>query len=128
MENNNIDLLNKMFDRHFWNQIKEVDSYEKLPKVFRRNNMMRENAFNSYSNKGQFFSINTKHNHYLVLLHNNGGITAMDDKVYEVGKSQIESDLKLVYLGLSLEEVLTHSIRRKMTESDMSRLVKMIIK
>lgn len=117
-----------MFDRHFWNQIKVVKSYKELPKVFRGNGMMREDAFDSYSKMGQFFSINTKNNHYLVLLHHNGKISAMDTNVYEVSKPEIESDLKIVYLGLELEDVLNYFIRRKITESDINRLVKKILK
>ena len=128
MENSNIKILNKVFDRHFWNQIKVVNSYEELPKVFRANGMMKRDAFDSYSKMGQFFSIKTKYNHYLVLLHHNGKISAMDTNVYEVSKSEIENDLMIVYLGLELEDVLNYFTTRKITESEINRLVKKILK
>jgi hypothetical protein len=82
---------------------------------------------------GQFFSIKSTDELYLVLLKDNGTLVATNSVMQEVDPSDIEYDLNLNLLDIRLKDVLDDYIQDKssemerMTESDMSRLVKRIL-
>jgi hypothetical protein len=82
---------------------------------------------------GQFFSIKSPDELYLVLLKDNGTLVATNSVMQEVDPSDIEYDLNLNLLDIGLKDVLEDYIKDRnsemegMTESDMSRLVKRIL-
>ena len=137
-----IALIKREFGRHFFNQIQMVNSYEELPKEFRRDGIFVRPAWDFHSKKGQFFLINIPPNKYLTFLpkgKNNlfdgvGPLDVIDTTGYGVEPFEVENQLKLNYLDLKLKDLLKYIVTektndsRKITESDILRLVKKIIK
>jgi hypothetical protein len=127
------DTIKRFLDRHFLNRINKIDSYREVPKGFRQRGLT-DQMFNRYSEMGQFFSIKSTDELYLVLLKDNGTLVATNSVMQEVDPSYIEYDLNLNLLDIRLKDVLDNYIQDKssemerMTESDMSRLVKRILK
>ena len=127
------DTIKRFLDRHFLNRINKIDSYREVPKGFRQRGLT-DQMFNRYSEMGQFFSIKSTDELYLVLLKDNGTLVATNSVMQEVDPSDIEYDLNLNLLDIRLKDVLDNYIQDKssemerMTESDMSRLVKRILK
>jgi hypothetical protein len=126
------DTIKRFLDRHFMNRINKIDSFREIPKGFRQRGLT-EQMFNRYSEMGQFFSIKSPEELYLVLLKDNGVLVAMSSMMEEVDPSDIEYDLNLNLLDIGLKDVLQDYIQDRssemegMTESDMSRLVKRIL-
>ena len=126
------DTIKRFLDRHFLNRINKIDSYREVPKGFRQRGLT-DQMFNRYSEMGQFFSIKSTDELYLVLLKDNGTLVATNSVMQEVDPSDIEYDLNLNLLDIRLKDVLDNYIQDKssemerMTESDMSRLVKRIL-
>jgi hypothetical protein len=126
------DTIKRFLDRHFLNRINKIDSYREVPKGFRQRGLT-DQMFNRYSEMGQFFSIKSTGELYLVLLKDNGTLVATNSVMQEVDPSDIEYDLNLNLLDIRLKDVLDDYIQDKssemerMTESDMSRLVKRIL-
>jgi hypothetical protein len=126
------DTIKRFLDRHFLNRINKIDSYREVPKGFRQRGLT-DQMFNRYSEMGQFFSIKSTDELYLVLLKDNGTLVATNSVMQEVDPSDIEYDLNLNLLDIRLKDVLDDYIQDKssemerMTESDMSRLVKRIL-
>jgi hypothetical protein len=126
------DTIKRFLDRHFLNRINKIDSYIEVPKAFRQRGF-REQMYDRYSEMGQFFSIKSPEELYLVLLKDNGVLVAMSSMMEEVDPSDIEYDLNLNLLDIGLKDVLEDYIKDRnsetegITESDMSRLVKRIL-
>ena len=126
------DTIKRFLDRHFLNRINKIDSYREVPKGFRQRGLT-DQMFNRYSEMGQFFSIKSPDELYLVLLKDNGVLVAMSSMMEEVNPSDIEYDLNLNLLDIGLKDVLDDYIQDRnsemegMTESVMSRLVKRIL-
>ena len=126
------DTIKRFLDRHFLNRINKIDSYNEVPKAFRQRGF-REQMYDRYSEMGQFFSIKSPEELYLVLLKDNGVLVAMSSMMEEVDPSDIEYDLNLNLLNIGLKDVLEDYIQDQssemegMTESVISRLVKRII-
>jgi hypothetical protein len=127
--------IKRFLDRHFLNRINKIDSYIEVPKVFRQRGF-REQMYDRYSEMGQFFSIKSPEELYLVLLKDNGVVVAMSSMMEEVDPSDIEYDLNLNLFDIGLKDVLEDYIQdqssemktlKGMTESFISRLVKRII-
>lgn len=127
--------IKRLLDRHFLNRINKIDSFREVPKLFRQRGFT-EQMYNRYNEMGQFFSIKSPGELYLVLVKYNGAIVAMSSMMEEVDSSDIEYDLNLNLLDIGLKDVLDDYIQNKstemekpegMTESDMSRLVKSIL-
>jgi len=130
------DTIKRFLDRHFLNRINKIDSFREIPKGFRQRGLT-EQMFDRYSEMGQFFSIKSPDELYLVLLKNNGTLVATNHVMQEVDPSDIEYDLNLNLLDIRLKDVLEEYIQdqnsemktlKGMTESDISRLVKRILK
>jgi hypothetical protein len=130
------DTIKRFLDRHFLNRINKIDSFREVPKGFRQRGLT-EQMFNRYSEMGQFFSIKSPDELYLVLLKNNGTLVATNYVMQEVDPSDIEYDLNLNLFDIRLKDVLDEYIQdqssemktlKGMTESFISRLVKRIIK
>jgi len=128
--------IKRFLDRHFLNRINKIDSFREIPKGFRQRGLT-EQMFDRYSEMGQFFSIKSPDELYLVLLKNNGTLVATNHVMQEVDPSDIEYDLNLNLLDIRLKDVLEEYIQdqnsemktlKGMTESFISRLVKRIIK
>lgn len=136
-----IKILKKEFGKHFWNQIKMINSYKELPKEFRQPRVFGHGFWDHYSKLGQFFYINVPPKRYLVLLPSGVKNPLGEDEPLrisdEYGKVinpyEVEGQLRIAYLGLKLEDLLNYykdhrvSNFRKITESDINRLVKKII-
>ena len=126
------DTIKRFLDRHFLNRINKIDSYKEVPKAFRQRGF-REQMYDRYSEMGQFFSIKSPEELYLVLLKDNGVLVAMSSMMEEADPSDIEYDLNLNLLNIGLKDVLEDYIQDQssemegMTESVISRLVKRII-
>jgi hypothetical protein len=129
------DTIKRFLDKHFLNRINKIDSYMEVPKAFRQKGF-REQMYDRYSEMGQFFSIKSPEELYLVLLKDNGVLVAMSSMMEEVDPSDIEYDLNLNLLDIGLKDVLEDYIQDRssemetlkgMTESDISRLVKRIL-
>ena len=126
------DTIKRFLDRHFLNRINKIDSFREIPKGFRQRGLT-EQMFNRYSEMGQFFSIKSDDDLYLVLLKYNGTLVATNYVMQEVDPSDIEYDLNLNLLDITLKDVLSDYIKDRnsemegMTESVMSRLVKRIL-
>jgi len=127
------DTIKRFLDRHFLNRINKIDSYKEVPKAFRQRGF-REQMYDRYSEMGQFFSIKSPEELYLVLLKDNGVLVAMSSMMEEVDPSDIEYDLNLNLLDIGLKDVLEDYIQDRnsemegIKESYISRLVKRIIK
>jgi hypothetical protein len=124
--------IKRLLDRHILNRINKIDSYIEVPKTFRQRGF-REQMYDRYNEMGQFFSIKSPDELYLVLLKDNGVLVAMSSMMEEVNPSDIEYDLNLNLLDIGLKDVLDDYIQDRnsemegMTESVMSRLVKRIL-
>jgi len=127
--------IKRLLDRHILNRINKIDSFREVPKFFRQRGFT-EQMFNRYSEMGQFFSIKSTGELYLVLLKDNGTLVAMNSMMQEVDPSEIEYDLNLNFVDIGLKDLLVDYIEnersdmedfRGMTESYISRLVKRII-
>lgn len=137
MNKGSIEAAKKFFGKHFMNQFGKVDSYEKLPKVFRRNLFGTERGkdmFYLYQKKGQFYTVLTPESKYLVHI-GPEEITIADDSDSLKKLSDIEFELNLPILGLTLKELLEGIFQEKekpeeegLSESDIKRLVKKIVK
>lgn len=137
-----IAVIKREFGRHFFNQIQMVNSYEELPKEFRRKGIFSRPSWNFHSKNGQFFTINIDGNKYLTQLPNGkdnlfdevGPLEILDTMGYGVEPLEVENQLKLNYLDLKLKDLLKYiatektNDSRNITESDIIRLVKKIIK
>jgi hypothetical protein len=146
-----IKLLKKEFGKHFWNQIKMIDSYKELPKEFRNPQVFGPGFWDHYAKLGQFFYVTVPPKKYLILLPSGVKNPLGEDEPLkvtdEVGRVinpfEVEGQLRIAFLGLTLEDLLKYyrdervSKFKKMdeskkiirlTESELIRLVKKIIK
>lgn len=97
--------VKKLLDRHFMNRINKIDSYREVPKLFRQRGFT-EQMFDIYNKEGQFFSVKSPDELYLVLLKDNGTLLAMSSMMEEVSAADIESDLKINFLNIEIKDVL----------------------
>jgi hypothetical protein len=137
-----IKLLKKEFGKHFWNQIKMINSYKELPKEFRNPRVFGQYFWDHYSHLGQFFYVSVPPKKYLILLPSGVKNPLGEDEPLrvsdEVGRVinpfEVEGQLRIAYMGLKLEDLLNYyknhrvSNFKKIDESDINRLVKKIIK
>jgi len=127
--------IKRLLDRHILNRINKIDSFREIPKAFRQRGLT-EQMFDRYSEMGQFFSIKSPEELYLVLLKDNGKLIATNSVMQEIDPMDIEYDLNLNFVDISLKDLLVDYIEnersdikdlRGMTESVISRLVKRIL-
>ena len=137
-----IKLLKKEFGKHFWNQIKMINSYKELPKEFRNPRVFGPGFWDHYSKLGQFFYVSVPPKKYLILLPSGIKNPLGEDEPLrvsdEIGRVinpyEVEGQLRIAYMGLKLEDLLRYymdervSKFKKIDESDMNRLVKKILK
>jgi hypothetical protein len=117
-------LLKKKLGRHFWNQIKRIKDYSEIPKMFR--DIINYSAYNHYSSMGKFYLITTSDNKYVVMSHDNDNeysIKIVDSNAKDFSPIDVESDLKILYFGIGLKELLryyenTQGKSEKITESE----------
>ena len=98
--------------------------------------ILKYSAYNHYSSMGKFYLITTSDNKYVVMSRDNdneNSVIIMDSKGKTLSPIDVESDLKIGYFGIGLKELLryyenTHHEYEKITEEDINRLVKKILK
>ena len=93
-------------------------------------------AYNHYSSMGKFYLITTSDNKYVVMSRDNdneNSVIIMNSHGDTKSPIDVESDLKILYFGIGLKELLryyenTQGKSEKITEEDINRLVKKILK
>jgi hypothetical protein len=128
-------LLKEKLGKHFWNQIKRINEFAEIPKEF-RGVIINYSVYNHYSSLGKFYSITTDNNKYIVMSLDNDNehsVTIVDSSGKDSSISNVESDLKIVYFGIGLKELLNYYSQNqgkseRITKSEINRLVKKILK
>ena len=137
MNKGSIEAAKKFFGKHFKNQFKKIDSWEELPKVFRKKLFGGNDGpkwFGQYQKHGQFYAVITPESRYLV------HISPDEIKVVDEGDrgkklSDVEFELNLPILGLTLQELLEGLFEEEekeeefsdLTESDIRRILKKVL-
>ena len=142
MENGNENrILQIVLGKDYMNKFKVVHKLSDIPMEMVRHLWGLGEAdryFNHYMKHGKFFLVKTDDENFLIHQNNDGLITISNDKDQNVRPQRFEHKLRISYLGLSMEEFLDYLLKNdnkrekeevvKLTENDLTRLVKKIIK
>ena len=125
-------LLRALLGKHYMNHFGVIHSFNEIPKPLRRifgKDGEDSNIFKNFFNKGQFFWIKKDDKFYLAWIGNDGELMISDNGDRIIQPQRFELEMGLSMLNISIQEFLERLLEkdRKITESDMNRLVKQII-
>ena len=131
-----VKMAKKFIDKHFLNRFKLVKDWEELSRKFKNKTFGDSGGkerFESYLKRGDFLQVNGPEKTYLVYASPEQTILA-DENDNDVSQSKLESELNLSVLGFTIKEIIKYLKNKKnmkpvarMTESDITRLVKKIV-
>lgn len=130
MENSEINIAKKFFDRHLLNKVSQITDFYNLPKRFRLNVFGGESGkrhFYEYLSNGDFFWVNGKDSSYLIWM-SPDDIKIVDAYDRFKTESDVEWELNLPVVGLYLRDFLTKiKNKNEMNESIIKNVIRKVI-